>query len=904
MAYTEEELTRIMRQVEEDMRTFGRMTQETADSLADSKAGVKGFSEAVRKGGSALGSLGQAAGLAAKSMYENKQGAAAFNDSLDKMSEAAKMASIALALIIPGGPIIKAFVVGVGLAADAVLGLAKASNLMADQLYKGYAGLAKSGAAASDGMSGVFKGAQKLGLGMDQLGSYVDLVGDNAKDLATFGGSVFEGRKKFEDMTEAMEPYRRQLMAAGYNQEEINNASMQYLRLQTRIGQTQNLTTQQLAEGAKKYLFEQEALTKLTGMTRQEQEQALESARAQQRFRAKLEEMRNSGDAEQIASAKEMEATYTMLSKYNKQAAEGFGDITTGMIGSEAAIKFHMATMGEGAIVADKMAKGQLNAVDATEAIGKAYGKTAKEMNMLGQTGTFDEIFGTFAGAVDLGIAANRDMAGEYTKIVKDMEKQRAGADEITDQYTARLKAQQEIMLTLQKTVSESIGKSGEISDEMTELSRELAGVFKDLAGALKDLMPVIKLLVKTLAGAVHIISGLFHGWGEKQDTGGMSFDPDTGEAVMDQVEARAAGGPVGEGKPYVVGEKGPELFVPKNAGEIISSNAFKQMVQISDGLYDKTDNSYKQIIKFNTEILDDTKDLAKISDADLRREKAYSNFLKEYTDTKMDYLKGDLDATKETADLKTGGGGAGGKSSFTAGLMNMFSGAGAGGAASGGGGGTGIKSSASGSGLQAMGQKDLAGLGLKMKTGDVQAEGAGVSPELIQLAQSIQGSMPGFSYFSGFNDKFHNEAGSSSKHTQGRALDFALNYAPSPEQGAQIVSQLKSMGANFALDEYNNPSSKATAGHIHAEIPAFANGGLVMKPQIAMIGEKGPEAIIPLDRELIDYKALAQELRSALMDAFSGGGSQDLGSTMAEMVRLQKESVDTQNRILQVSYN
>jgi SLT domain-containing protein len=901
MAYTEEELTRIMRQVEEEMAAFGRITQETADSLTDAKVGVKGFSDAVRKGGSALGSLGQAATASAKAMYENKQGASAFNDSLDKMSDAAKMASLALAAIIPGGPIIKAFVVGVGVATEAVLGLAKASNQMADQLYKGYTSLAKSGAAASDGMSGVFKGAQKLGLGMDQLGSYVELVNNNAKDLATFGGSVFEGRKKFEEMGKAMEPYRQQLMAAGYTQEEINDASMQYLRLQTRIGQTQNLTTQQLADGAKKYLFEQEALTKLTGMSRQEQEQALEAARSQQRFRAKLEEMRNSGDEKQIAAANEMEATYKMLYKYNKEAATGFGDIATGMIGSEAAIKFHMQTLGEGAVVADKMAKSQISAVEGFEIIGKASGKTAKEMNMLGQVGAFDEVFGNFAGAVDLGIAANRDMSTEYANVVADMKKQREGADEITDQYTARLKAQQEIMLSLQKTVADSIGKSGDIADEMTDLSKELSGVFKDLAGVLKDLMPVIKMLVKGIAGAVHIVSGLFHGWGEKPDTGGMSFDPNTGEAVMDTVEARATGGPVGEGKPYIVGEKGPELFVPKNAGEIISSDAFKQMVQISDGLYDKTDNSYKQIIKFNNEILDDTRDLAKISDADLRREKAYSNFLKEYTDAKMDYLRDDLDTTKELADLKTGGGGTGGMPGFTSGLMNMFSGAGAKAPA----GGVGIKSGGSGApGLQAMGQRDLAGLGLKMKAGDVQAEGAGISPDLIQLAQSIQSNLPGFSYFSGFNDKFHNESASGSKHTQGRALDFALNYAPTKEQGAQIVSQLKSMGANFVLDEYNNPSSKATAGHIHAEIPAYANGGLVMKPQIAMIGEKGPEAVVPLDRELIDYKALAQELRSALMDAFSGGGSTDLGSTMAEMVRLQKESVDTQQRILQVSYN
>jgi hypothetical protein len=239
---------------------------------------------------------------------------------------------------------------------------------------------------------------------------------------------------------------------------------------------------------------------------------------------------------------------------------------------------------------------------------------------------------------------------------------------------------------------------------------------------------------------------------------------------------------------------------------------------------------------------------------------------------------------------MTTGGGGVGG---FMSAISSMF----------GGGGGTGMKLGG-GVGLQSTSQRDLAGMGLKMKSGDVQAEGAGISPQLIQLAQAIQGSMPGFSYFSGFNDKFHNEAAPGSKHTQGRALDFALDYTPTKEQGAQIVSQLKSMGASFVLDEYNNPSSKATAGHIHAEIPAFANGGLITKPQIAMVGERGPEAVIPLDRQLIDYKALAQEIKNAMSDAMGGSGSGDMYSVMNEMVRLQRDSVDVQQKILLHSTN
>ena len=40
----------------------------------------------------------------------------------------------------------------------------------------------------------------------------------------------------------------------------------------------------------------------------------------------------------------------------------------------------------------------------------------------------------------------------------------------------------------------------------------------------------------------------------------------------------RAAGGPVGQGQSFVVGENGPELFVPANSGRIMNSNQVAAM--------------------------------------------------------------------------------------------------------------------------------------------------------------------------------------------------------------------------------------------------------------------------------------------------------------------------------------
>ena len=148
----------------------------------------------------------------------------------------------------------------------------------------------------------------------------------------------------------------------------------------------------------------------------------------------------------------------------------------------------------------------------------------------------------------------------------------------------------------------------------------------------------------------------------------------------------------------------------------------------------------------------------------------------------------------------------------------------------------------------QAMGTRDLQNAGLVLKQGDVQAEGSTVNPRLVELAKRIQSEVPGFSYFSGFNDRYHQERSPSSQHTRGLAADFTVGSPPSPEQGQRIVAQLKGMGFNGqVIDEYNNPSSRATAGHFHAAIQA-QSGGIFSGPRTGYPATlHGREAVVPL---------------------------------------------------------
>jgi hypothetical protein len=189
--------------------------------------------------------------------------------------------------------------------------------------------------------------------------------------------------------------------------------------------------------------------------------------------------------------------------------------------------------------------------------------------------------------------------------------------------------------------------------------------------------------------------------------------------------------------------------------------------------------------------------------------------------------------------------------------------------------------------------QRDLASMGLKIKQGDVHKEGAEISPALIALAKKIQEGVPGFAYFSGFNDKYHQENAGSSEHTKGLALDFALGTKPTKEEGAKIVDLLKGMGATFVQDEYNNASAKATGGHFHAAVSA-ANGAVLSgpmsgyKPNLTM---HGTEAIVPLNTPAQQEAAaggMDNSLMMAQLDKFD------------EMISIMKNQLGVSTKIMQ----
>jgi hypothetical protein len=779
------QLSAAMLQVQNDLNQFGRVTQQSAEQLKDAemkaKYGIDNFTKGTNTAAQVLGALAGAGIESTKAMYEGKKGAAAFNSSLDELSKAAALAGTALTLLIPGGIVMKAVIGGLTMAATATIAYTKAANDMADKLYKGYSDLAQSGAAASDGMTGVFDDAKKMGLSMNQLDSMIGQVAASSRDFVLFGGTVADGRKQLADMSLALKGSREGFFKLGLSQEAQNEAMSGYMRLQARTGNMQKQTTDQLAASARNYITEQDALARITGMSVKDQQKAREDALMEEQFLAKVRQLQREGKNKE---AKELQDANILMSAMGDEVGKGYRAIVNGNLRDENARKFQMATQGKGLEAAQKLSDGQIKASEAAQMVGKGMqGYLDSQGDQLAQLGVVGQYATNYAQVVKGAAMSQQDYNATLQKAQDDQEKMlKNKGDAVTSQYSGLIKKQQDINEKLEKDVFAGIPNA------VSNMNR-LAGVTDKLADG-------FSLLTKGINGLLNMI-----GLGQKREVTGAEIKADK---ELEQAK--------------------------KEYEESLKNASFTQKMGL--GLDEKMQAAREKMLA-----------------AQERRDQEETAAVRAY---KAAEAKGQVS------------------------------------------GGRIVTSSAASGGSAPTSVADLKAQGLKIKEGDVQGSGNELSPKIVDLAKKIQSSVEGFGYFSGFNDQFHNEKASSSKHTKGLAADFTLAQKPTPEQGKELVSWLNSQGASLAIDEYNNPSSKATAGHIHVEIPTFAEGGELAAGKLGIAGEAGPEFV-----QGPATITSSNDIMSAFNNMAAMIGKQT--GAIDELIRVAKNSNDIQTKILRI---
>jgi len=484
----QQQLAEAMRQAANDYARLGQLQSATSEQLFNAQMKQKLGSENATKGlnaaGQALGALAGAGIESTKAMYQGKKGMGAFNSSLDELSKAATLAGTALTLLMPGGIIMKAIVGAFTLAAGAAIAYVKAANEMSDKLYKGYDGLQKSGAAASDGMTGVFRDAKKLGLSMDELDSMVSLVAESSSDLVLFGGTVADGRRKLADMAQASEASREGFFKLGISQQAQNEAMVGYMRLQARSGNAEKQTVDQLATSARNYITEQDQLARITGMNVKDQQKAREAALMEEQFLAKVRQLQREG---KHAEAKELQDANIMMSAMGDEVGKGFRAMANGNLRDENARKFMMSTQGAGLDAVQKITTGQIKAADAAQMVSQGFqGYLDAQGDQLATLGVAGDSATNYAQVVKGAAMGQADYQKQLEKAQADQAKTLAGkGDPLADAQGRMIKVQQDINKKLEDDVFKGIPNAQAAMGKLANVTDGLADVFTKLTNAI-----------------------------------------------------------------------------------------------------------------------------------------------------------------------------------------------------------------------------------------------------------------------------------------------------------------------------------------------------------------------------------------------------------------------------------
>ena len=509
----QEENIRIQQQVNEELRAYNEAqrtaTKETEKS-AELEAKVAGL---TATGLQIMEKLYNAQLKYTISMAKGNKGASQFNDGIDAMTESVQIAAVALSLLVPGGPLIKGLVAGFTFLATQAMKTAaemqKAANDQADATYKAFQAFSKAGATGADGLKGFFDDVNRMRLNVNQLDAMATVIGNSAKDMASMGGTVNKARGQFADLVQGMGDFETGMLNLGLSYDDQAEAAMGYMKLQNTLSQGQQRDYGKLSGGMKKYLEETEALARVTGLNRKDQEAAQEKMLSQQRFGAKIQELRDEGTVESNRAADLLISGLKRAAAQGEMTAQAYADSATNMLGTDAAVKGNMSTQGkqlqqindilDGRITNEEQLNASQQDLLATQ---KAFGK---DMNKVFQTGVGEDFLLPFAEFQKTAKLANQNFAEQMVDAGEEVKKLINSTDEVDGQlkrYNGLIKSQNDQMLALQASLNGAFSSAGGGLGTFTDIIKSTGDVMVDMTKKLLEAMGLYSPDVKKSLGA------------------------------------------------------------------------------------------------------------------------------------------------------------------------------------------------------------------------------------------------------------------------------------------------------------------------------------------------------------------------------------------------------------------
>jgi hypothetical protein len=368
-----------------------RKIAEAKQAEAAAKA-LKDFGQALRD------QIGTSIMQTGKAMMSSQQGFGKFGDSITGVTDLVGGFAQKLGF---AGFVLGGFIKIIG-------EVAAASLKQNDDLMKSFRELSDVGAGASGGLEGLQKQLTQVGLAADEADKLAQVLKPVTHDLANFGGSVTEGRKRLVGLIGGIinhdSEMERSLSRLGYSTQDIREGAAAFVEQQVSLGRGQKMSDDELRKGTGDYMKTLKELQELTGMSRDEAEKAMQAQLADARMNMHLADMEANGQGRQ---AKNLQAYLVAYEKqFGKEAAGGLKQLilSNGAIVDELSAQAYQSTQGRALELSRQAAEGGVN----------AYAHSIKQTGelMFGQMKKFQNVSNMAADSTTSLTGANEAMVG------------------------------------------------------------------------------------------------------------------------------------------------------------------------------------------------------------------------------------------------------------------------------------------------------------------------------------------------------------------------------------------------------------------------------------------------------------------------------------------------------------
>ena len=464
--YTPEEIRAIFEEYNNAVKSGSPVTAEMTARMKDATTGIKNYTAQLN---ASLKSLGSSILGVVGAMKDGKQGASAYNDSINAAADAVEAFASKFGFL---GKIL-------GTLITAGARYAVEVNKQSDALFDAYKNLSQSGLSDAGGMRTIFDNMQKFGYGIEQLGDMTALLKANSKELAAFGGTAASGTKAFADAAADIQRSEvgKSLQMLGKTPDEINKGMAGFIKQQQNIGVSSAGIQQNLAQKTADYVRNLDLMSKLTGESADQLQAKLEQAQAEDAFAAAQYELKKKADAGDRDAALKYAANQELAQRLTGTALKEFqqgvgGDISamskTLMTAPEA-----VATLSKSAYTADEY----------LTALGKGAERTMSQTSGLARLNANDFVLPFH----EMGKAASR-----FAEDTSEQQKERAKAEQElqTKGLDPATKAQVEMRIEQMKTRDSLQSLINKGINPVTTAMEKLAGVTETVVGATPGTTP------------------------------------------------------------------------------------------------------------------------------------------------------------------------------------------------------------------------------------------------------------------------------------------------------------------------------------------------------------------------------------------------------------------------------